>query len=169
MCSLSNTSWLLQRLAQSRCSKNAFWMNKQRNEWRYQTLLVFFLPLEFPVRIWYSIRPEPVPVYFSKVEIEGQLLIFTEEINKGNGFKLCMRGPSGGSKTFLEVLITRLYLKMDWISLVHFKNGVQWLLACGQTSTVEYPGARAPSDCAWNYLGIFKIIAFLDFILKDLT
>lgn len=63
-------------------------MNEQRNEWRYQTVLIFY---------FWSFRPEPVPVCFLKVENESSLA-FTEEINKGNGFKLQMRELSRGGR-----------------------------------------------------------------------
>lgn len=35
------------------------------------------------------------------------------------------RNLSGGSKTFLAVLVTRMHLKAKRLSLVHFKN-VKW-------------------------------------------
>ena len=44
-----------------------------------------------------------IAVYFSEMENEGQLLTHTEEISKGNGFKLHMKELSGESKTFLAV------------------------------------------------------------------
>ena len=69
----------------------------------YQTFFFFFFVFLcfFGVLLWeYHTL---IVLYFSEMENEGQLLTHTEEISKGNGFKLHMKELSGESKTFLAV------------------------------------------------------------------
>lgn len=66
-------------------------MSKEMNEGIWQYTYFCLWSFGWGYNLVSDLNQTLIPVYFSEIGNEGQLLTFAEETNKGNGFKLHMK------------------------------------------------------------------------------